>query len=160
MEKSILESIGSEQPRLGMSRVWKLEGKASPSFPLDFWFLSAFQTAWPSSSILTNGKCLYYIIPVPWWHICGQGKLPRKAPMPSRVVIFWFIWRSGQCQFPERAQFCLGHQPSCSLALSWGSKGSGSGTKDDVVFALKLVQYAVCIDGLLYHFFGSLSFFS
>lgn len=63
-------------------------------------------------------------------------------------------------QFPERAQFCLGHEPSCSLALSWGSKGSGSGTKDDVVFALKLVQYAVHIDGILYHFFGSLSFFS
>lgn len=96
MQKSILEPIGSEQPRLGMSRVWKLGGKASPSFPLDSWFLSAVQTAWPSSSILTNGKCLYDIIPVPWWHICGQGKLPREAPMPSRVVVFWYIWRSGQ----------------------------------------------------------------
>lgn len=44
------------------------------------------------------------------------------------------------------------HQPSFSPAHSLGSRGSGCGTKEEMEFALKLVEYRVPIDGISYYF--------
>lgn len=69
-------------------------------------------------------------------------------------------WAAVQCHNFQRELSSVWVTSHLAHLPSLGSKGSGSGTKDDVVFTLKLVQYTVPIDGILYHFFGSLSFFS
>lgn len=118
MEKSILESIGSEQPRLGMSREVKIRRKSISFLPLRF--LVPFCLP----------DCLAFLFYINKWempilhhssamvtHLWARKIAQRSTNAIKSRYFLIHLEKWAVSQFPERAQFCLGHEPSGSRAI-------------------------------------------